>query len=127
MLLLAGGFGLVAITLAAIGVYGVIALGVSERRGEVGVRVALGATPSNILWLVLWQAIRLASVGVGIGLVASLVLTRFMARQLFGVTASDVSTLLGTATVLVAVSMLAAILPAIRAMRIDPIAALKSS
>ena len=91
------------------------------------VRVALGATPSSILSLVLGQAVRLASVGVGLGLAASLVLTRFMTSHLFGITASDLPTLCGTAALLMAVSATAAIFPARRAMNADPVGALKSS
>jgi putative ABC transport system permease protein len=125
VLLLVGAFAVVALMMAAVGVYGVMALAVSERRVEVGVRMAMGARPSQILSLVLGQAARLGVAGVGIGLAAALVALPFMATQLFGVTPYDVVTLGSVTATLLGVALLAAYLPARRAMRVDPVVALR--
>jgi ABC-type antimicrobial peptide transport system permease subunit len=124
-LILVGIFGIVALTLAAIGVYGVMALSVAERRTEMGVRLALGATPAAVLRLMLRQAVLLSLAGLGIGLAAALALMPLMAHYLFGVAARDILTLAATTILLLGVSTLAAFAPARKAMRIDPIAALK--
>jgi predicted permease len=124
IVILAATFGLLALTLAAVGVYGVMALTVTERTQEMGIRLALGAPQAQVLGLVVRQGMTLASLGVGLGLVASYVLTPLMASQLFGVGTSDPITLVGVTTTLLAVALAACALPARRAMRVNPVTAL---
>ena len=117
-------FSLLALMLAAVGVYGVISYSVAVRTNELGIRAALGASSSGLVRLVLGSGLQLAALGVGIGLVGSLVLTRLLASSLYHVSPSDPYTLFLVAGVLVVVSLLACYLPARRAAKIDPIAAL---
>ena len=123
--LLLAAFATLALLLAAVGIYGVMAYAVARRTHEIGTRMALGAQPKDVLRLVLGQGARLTIYGVIIGAVAALVLTRFMASILFGVGASDPVTFAGVAILLAAVALGACYIPARRAMRIDPMAALK--
>jgi predicted permease len=125
ILILAVAFGLLALTLAAVGVYGVMALVVSERTQEIGIRLALGAEPLRVLGLVVRQAITLAAIGVGVGFVAAIVLTPLMAGQLYGIGTSDPATLAGVPALLLLVALVACLVPAIRAMRVDPVTALR--
>jgi predicted permease len=125
VLVLVGLFGVLALVLAAIGVYGVMSLLVSERTQEVGVRLALGADPSNVLTMLVAQATRLAIVGVAIGVVLSFALMPLLASQLYAVQPRDPLTLTGVPLVLIAVAMAAALIPARRAMRVDPVSALR--
>jgi predicted permease len=125
VLMLVGLFGVLALTLAAIGVYGVMSLLVSERTQEVGVRLALGAHPSQMLRMLVLQALRLALVGVGAGVVISLVLMPLLRNQLYAIQPRDPVTLVGVPTVLLAVALLAALIPARRAMRVNPVDALR--
>lgn len=113
-------FGGLAIGLAAVGVYGVMALAVAERTAEVGVRLALGATATDILGLVLGQAGRLSIVGVGIGLAGALAIAPLLANQLFGVVPFDPLTFLAVPVLLMLVAIVATLAPARRAMRVDP-------
>jgi putative ABC transport system permease protein len=113
-------FGVLAVALAAIGVYGVMALAVSERTAEVGVRVALGATAGDILRLVLGQASRLGFAGIGIGLVGALAIAPLISSQLFGIVPFDALTFIAVPLVLMAVAIAATLAPARRAMRVDP-------
>ena len=119
-------FAAVALALAAVGVYGVMSYAVSQRTQEIGVRLALGAAERQIFGLVVGESLGLAAAGIGLGLVAAAGAGRAMRGLLFGVGATDVATLGGTAAILVAVAFLAAYLPARRAMRIEPIAALRA-
>jgi putative ABC transport system permease protein len=119
-------FGGLALVLAGLGVYGVMALIVAERTAEVGVRLALGARPVEIFGLVLRQSWRLAALGVGLGLALAAVLAPALATQLYGVPALDPATFAAVALVLFAVAGLAAMVPARGAMRVDPIAALRN-
>jgi ABC-type antimicrobial peptide transport system permease subunit len=123
--ILSAAFGILATLLAAIGLYGVIAYSVARRTGEIGVRMALGAMPANVLRLVLLGAARLAAVGIAIGLAAAFAGGRLIESQLFGIRASDPRVYLGAAVVLAVVALLAAGVPAWRAARIDPVSALK--
>jgi len=116
--------GLIGMTLAAVGIYGVIAFFVGHRTQEIGVRLALGATPGDVLALVIRQALRPVIAGVVLGVVAALATSRLMASQLFGVTARDPMALAIGVAALIGVGLLAAIVPARRASRIDPTRAL---
>jgi len=118
-------FGGLALAIAAIGVYGVIAYSVAQRTQEIGVRVALGARHRDVLALVLWQGMRTTIIGLGIGLGAAFALTRLMANLLFGVSPTDPVTFTAIALLLWLVAFAACLLPARRAMRVDPVTALK--
>ena len=122
---LLGAFAVVALLLAAIGIYGTIAYSVGERTREIGVRIALGAQPRQVLTLVLNQGLILASVGIAIGLVVSFVATPVLSSVLYGVTAHDPVTLVFVSLLLIAVSLLAAYIPGLRATRVDPIVSLR--
>ncbi len=120
-------FGVLALTLAGVGIYGVIALVVSERTSEVGVRLALGATPAQVLGMLVGQAVRLGATGVAIGTALGLVLAQVAATMLFGVGPADPVTFVLVPLLLLVVAAIAALLPARRAMRIDPSTALRQS
>ena len=111
--------------IATVGIYGVISYSVARRSKEFGLRMALGARPANILSLVLTQGVLLTGIGVVVGLVAALILTRLMASLLFGVTSTDAITYLGVSALLVAVAIFATYLPARRATQVDPLKALR--
>jgi predicted permease len=119
-----GAFGLLALLLAAVGIYGVTAYTTRQRTHEIGIRMALGANKEDILRLVLGHALRLILVGVALGLAASFALTRYLSSLLLGVTSTDALTFSSVALLLCAVALLACFLPARRAMRLDPMAAL---
>jgi predicted permease len=123
--LLLAGFATLALVLAAVGIYGVMAYSVAQRTQEIGTRMALGAQPKNILRLVLGQGARLTLFGVIVGVLAALVMTRFMASILFGVSASDPLTFVGVVILLTFIALAACYIPARRAMHIDPIVALR--
>jgi len=123
--LLLGGFSLVSLVLAAVGIYGVLAYSVTERTREIGVRVALGADPGRILALVLGSGMRVVLGGALVGTGGALALTGLLKSLLFGVKAHDPATFVTVPVVLIAVAMLAAYLPARRASRLAPVAALK--
>jgi putative ABC transport system permease protein len=125
VLVLVGAFGVVALALAAIGVYGVMSLLVSERTQEVGVRLALGARPSQVMKTLVMQAVKFALAGVAIGVALSLALMPLLGTQLYAVEPRDPLTLAGVPTVLLIVAMLAALVPARRAMRVNPVDALR--
>jgi predicted permease len=123
--LLFTGFATLALVLAGVGIYGVMAYSVARRTHEIGTRMALGAQPTDVLRLVLGEGARLTIWGVGIGVVAALALTRFMTSILFGVSASDPVTFAGVAILLTFIALTACYIPAHRAMRTDPMVALK--
>jgi predicted permease len=118
-------FGGLALLLAAIGIYGVLAYSVSQRTHEIGLRMALGAQQRDVLALVMKQGAGLIGSGVVLGLAASFVLARFISSLLFGVSAADPATFAGTPIVLAAVALLASYIPARRAARVDPMVALR--
>ena len=119
-------FGLLALAIAAVGVFGVTAYTVSQRTREIGVRIALGAQPGGVVRLVLMQGLRAAVAGAAVGLVGALVLGRAVASLLYGVTPADPTVFGAVTAVLLAVAVLAAWLPARRAARVDPIIALQA-
>ncbi len=125
ILVLVAAFGALALGLAAIGVYGVMSLVVSERTREVGVRLALGANPLEVLRMILRQALTLAGSGAIIGALAAAALTPLMASQLFGVAPIDPTTFAFVPLLLLLIGAIAAIVPARRAMRVDPLTALR--
>lgn len=118
-------FGAIAVMMAAIGLYGVLAFVVAQRRREIGVRMALGATPREVVADVMGQGLRLAAVGVAAGIGLALATTRLMQALLFGTSATDAATFAGVAALLVMVAAGASALPAFRASRVDPLAALR--
>jgi len=122
---LIGIFAALALLLAAVGIYGVMSYTVSQRTQEIGVRMALGAQVDHVRGMILGQTLKLTLLGVGIGLAGSFVVARFLASLLFGVGTYDPLTFLGVALLLTAVSLAASYIPARRAMRVDPIVALR--
>ena len=124
---LMAGFAGLAVLLAAVGLYGVIAFTVTQRRQEIGVRMALGAGASEITRMVLAGGLRLTALGLAAGTVATLLLARFVERMLFGVAPKDVPTLLSVMVLLAAVALVASYLPAKRATRVDPMESLRNT
>jgi predicted permease len=123
---LLGSFGALGLILGALGIYGVLAYLVNERQREIGVRIALGAPASSVLWMFVGRGLALTAAGVGIGIGGALLLTRFMSGVLYGVKPTDPVTFAGVGTILIGVAALASWLPARRAARLDPVAALRS-
>jgi predicted permease len=120
-----GGFGVLGLALAAIGIYGVISHSAAKRMREMGIRIALGAQRSDVLKLVIGQGMALALVGVALGLLVAFSLTRLMKAVLFGVSATDPIVFSGIAALLAVVAFLACYLPARRASKVDPMVALR--
>jgi len=124
-MILLGIFAAIALLLSCVGIYGVISYLVGQRTHEIGVRIALGAQRTDVLRLILGEGAKMALIGVAIGVAAGLALTRLMAKMLFGVSAHDPLTFIGVALVLMLVAVAACYIPARRAMRTDPIVALR--
>jgi predicted permease len=123
--ILVGSFAAFALIVAAVGMFGVISYSVTQRTHEIGIRVALGGQPADILELVVGEGLRLAVVGVSLGLMAAFALTRLMSSLLFGVTSRDPLIFGGVALLLTAVALASCYIPARRAMRVDPVIALR--
>ena len=123
--MLLGAFAGVALILAAIGLYGVIAYSVTQRTNELGVRMALGAQKNDVLRLIVGQAALMAALGIGIGLIAALGLLRVISKLLFGVNTTDPVTFASTALLILAVALAASAIPAWRAIHVDPVVALR--
>jgi ABC-type antimicrobial peptide transport system permease subunit len=120
-----GGFAVVALLLAVIGLYGVMAYSVAQRTAEIGIRQAIGAQRRDILRMVIGQALRLSLAGIGVGVIASTILTRLIARMLYHTSATDPVTYIGISILFLAIALAASCLPAWRATRIDPMTALR--
>ena len=124
-MLLLGLFAALALILAAVGIYGAMAYAVNQRRHEIGIRIALGAQRSDVLRIILADGANIALFGVASGIAGALVLTRLMASLLFDVKPTDPATFVGVAILLAVVALAACYIPARRAMRVDPMAALR--
>ncbi len=122
---LIGVFAVLALALAAVGIYGVMSYTVSQRTQEIGIRMALGAQPGNVQSMILGHSVRLTLIGVGLGLAGAFALMRFLTSLLFGVGAYDAVTFIGVPVLLAAVAIAASYLPARRAVRVDPMVALR--
>ena len=125
-MLLIGIFATLAVTLAVVGLYAVVSYSVAERIHEMGLRLALGARPSNLVALVLGEGLRLVVIGIAVGVGAALLLTRFLEALLFGVEARDTATFIAAPAILFAAALLGCLAPARRAMRVDPAIALRA-
>jgi putative ABC transport system permease protein len=123
---LLGTFAGVALVIAVLGVFGVLSFLVTQRTRELGIRIALGATPRQVRWLVVARGLVLAALGLLLGATGAVWLTRFMGSMLYGVAGTDSLTYVAVAVVLLGASLLASYLPARRATRVDPILALRS-
>jgi ABC-type antimicrobial peptide transport system permease subunit len=119
-------FAVTALLLAGLGIFGVISYIVTERIHEIGIRIALGAEKKNILQMVLRQGLRLAMAGAAVGLVGAVVVSHLMVGLLYGVSPTDPLTFAGVAFLLIAVALLACYIPARRALRVDPLVALRN-
>jgi putative ABC transport system permease protein len=120
-----GAFAVFALLLASVGVYGVMSYLVTQSRHDIGLRVALGARPGDIIGLVVRQGMGLVAIGILAGLAGAAALTRLMSSLLFGIRATDAATFGSVATLLAATAFLATVIPAFRATRVDPIVALR--
>jgi ABC-type antimicrobial peptide transport system permease subunit len=123
--LLSAGFGALATLLASIGLYGVMAFAVARRTKEMGLRMALGANPGSVIWLVLREVLILLALGLAIGIPSGFAVARYVSAQLYGIKPGDPWTACASVAVLIVVAGLAGLIPAQRASRIDPIVALR--
>jgi len=122
---LIGGFAAVALALAALGLYGMLAHAGAQRTRELGVRIALGARHGDLLFIVMRSGLKLALFGIGLGVAGGLLVARMIASLLFGVPPADVPTFVGVSTVLLIVALAASYIPALRATKVDPMVALR--
>jgi ABC-type antimicrobial peptide transport system permease subunit len=124
-MLLVSAAAVLALVLGAVGLYGVLSYGVTRRAKEIGVRMALGAGAENVRWMFVWQGARVALIGVLVGALASVVLTRYIQTLLFGVERLDATAFAAMSAVMIAVALVASYIPARRASRVDPLVALR--
>ena len=124
--LFGGALGVLGLLLALVGIYGVVSYAASQRTQEIGVRMALGAKPRDILRLVVGQGLTLVTIGLGIGLVAALGISSLMTSLLFGISPRDPLTFVAVPILLGAMALAASYIPAMRATRVDPVVALRS-
>jgi ABC-type antimicrobial peptide transport system permease subunit len=122
---LGGFFGVLALLLAAVGLYGVMAHAVARRAKEIGIRMALGARAGEVLWLILRETILMVGIGASIGIPAALALTRLLTSFLYGLTPQDPLSIAASTAILLATTALAGYIPARRATRVDPMIALR--
>jgi ABC-type antimicrobial peptide transport system permease subunit len=126
MALLIGLFGAIALTLAAVGLYGTMSYMAGQRRMELGIRLALGAKPRSLLTMLVLDGLRLVAIGTALGLAGAVAAVRLIESQLFGVAPTDLATFTVVAVLLLAIGALACAIPALRAMRLDPVVVLRS-
>jgi ABC-type antimicrobial peptide transport system permease subunit len=119
-------FGGLALVLAAVGIYGVLATSVEQRRQEIGIRMALGAQRGDVLRLIMLSGLLLVLIGVGLGIVVGFGLTRWLSSMLYGVSPSSLATYIAVSAAMIAIAMLACYLPAKRATKVDPMKALRA-
>jgi ABC-type antimicrobial peptide transport system permease subunit len=124
--LLSAGFGMLATILASVGLYGVMAFVVARRKKELGIRLALGAQPALVIWLVMREVLLLLAIGLAVGIPAAMLLGRYVSSQLYGIQAADPVIAVSTTVLIALVSAAAGLIPAHRASRIDPILALRT-
>ena len=122
---LLGIFAILALLLAAVGIYGVMSFSVAQRAREIGIRMALGAEPRGVLGLVLTQGMTIVAIGLGVGLFAAFAISRLAAKMLYGVSPTDPLTFAGTVLLLAFVALVATLIPARRATAVDPVLVLK--
>jgi ABC-type antimicrobial peptide transport system permease subunit len=122
---LATGFGILAVLLAGIGLYGVMSYAVNRRTSEIGLRVALGAEGHNVMTMILWDALRVVLLGLIVGVPVALASTRLLRSQLHGIQPADPVALSGALVVLLVCALVAALIPALRASRVAPLTALR--
>jgi putative ABC transport system permease protein len=118
-------FAALALVLGMVGIYGVLAFLVSKRTREIGIRIALGAPRSSVLWLVLKEGAKFSFAGIALGLAAAFVVSRWLSSELYGISPLDPLTYVGVAVVMTSVTLLACYVPARRAMKVDPLIALR--
>ena len=118
-------FALLALVLAAVGIYGIVSYSVTQRTHEIGIRMALGARAGNVLSLIMRHGLTLVLTGIVIGIAGALALTRFLTTLLFGVTPTDAVTFLCVSFVFFVIAVIASLIPAVRATRVDPLVALR--
>jgi ABC-type antimicrobial peptide transport system permease subunit len=119
-------FAAIALLLASVGIYGLVSYSVEQRTREIGIRVAIGATPANVRNLVLGEGLRLALFGIAAGTIAAGWLTRFLEGMIYGVKSWDPAVFAGAAALLASIAVAAAFIPALRATRVDPLVALRN-